>query len=112
MNRPPGDAPIPLPAANPQAVPPPPDGVRRRGAQLRNQNARKLSIYSPHLQPEEAGRIQDLLKVIGLADEIAILRLRIGDLVGRNAPHETLFEALDLLNRLVSTHDRVTSIHW
>ena len=85
---------------------------RPRGGQLGNRNAKKYGIYGQQLDPEEAALLPQLLKVKGMTDEIALLRLRIAAIVRRKAPDETLFEAFDLLNRLVATNERVTSDHW
>ena len=95
----------------PTGVTPQPE-PRPRGGQLGNRNAKRYGIYAQQLDPEDAALLPQLLKVKGLTDEIALLRLRIAGIVSRKAPDETLFEAFDLLNRLVATNERVTSDHW
>ena len=85
---------------------------RRRGGQLRNLNAKRYGIYAQALAPEDAALLPKIIKVKGLTDEIALLRLRIAALVRAKADDDVLFDAFDLLNRLVATNERVSSGNW
>ena len=104
----PDPTPLPTAVSLPDAQAPP----RPRGAQRGTQNAPKHGIYGRHLESDEAELLPELVKVKGVAGEIALVRLRIAGILRRKVSDEDFFEAIDLLNRLVTTHDRVTTFRW
>ena len=83
------------------------DTVRRRGAQPANQNARKHGLYSHLLPAAVAEEMEALIRVYDLKEEIALVRIHIRNLLEARASGEAVMEAIELLNRLVSTNHRL-----
>ena len=81
--------------------------LRRRGGQPNNQNARKEGVYSRFLPASRAEEHQELTKVFGLYEEIALVRMFIRDLLVARAETEDVLTAIELLNRLISTNSRI-----
>lgn len=103
--RTPTPGPITEPAERrPEALEGPISLPRRRGAPLGNQNARR-NLYLDHENLTEA--FLAARETRGLTDEIAWMRIRVKLLLSRNAPNAELFPALELLNRLLLTHNKL-----
>lgn len=88
----------PSPVQQPTPLP------RRRGAPIGNQNARKRGLYEPHEDLRSA--FLAARDTRGAADEIAILRIRIKVMHYRDAPNSEMLHAMEVLNRLLITHNR------
>jgi hypothetical protein len=81
---------------------------RPRGGQPGNQNARKRWRYADLAGGASLGR--RAMTIDGFTDEIALVRARIRTLLETNGPNSELFEALRILARLVSMHNRLTRL--
>ena len=84
---------------------------KRRGAPLGNQNARKHGFYSKILDPQQQETLPAAMKLDGLDQEIAILRLKIKSILA-NDPHnyEVLLLAASSLARLLRTKQRLEKL--
>ena len=75
---------------------------RNKGDQPGNRNARKHGFYSKVLTRSEKLELQKAVSVEGLGDEIALLRLKIFQLLERDPDNLNLvLQASDILGRLV-----------
>ena len=75
---------------------------RNKGAQPGNRNARKHGFYSKVMTRSEKLELQKAVSVEGLGDEIALLRLKIFQLLERDPDNLNLvLQASDILGRLV-----------
>jgi hypothetical protein len=81
---------------------------RGRGGQPGNQNARKHGFYSKTLDEQGKKDYEDAKSVMGLEDEIALIRAKIMGIL-RNDPNNmrVLNEALATLCRLFETHRHI-----
>ena len=80
------------------------DPQRKRGGQPGNQNARKHGLYSKQLPPEQLQQFDDALAVRDLGPEIAIVRVRLNELL--NDPEASP----DLINRTLTVLGRLMNI--
>ncbi len=78
--------------------------LKKRGAPIGNQNARKHGFYSHVLDEEESRDYEIAVEVEGIDEEIALLRVKIKSLV-TNYPENVklIAQALHALERLVRT---------
>ena len=83
--------------------------ARKKGGQPSNQNARKHGFYSRALNEAEKIELEEAILVEGLDDEIALLRVKLKELVG-NFPEnlELQLEAANTLARLVRTRYQIS----
>ena len=80
------------------------DPVRKRGAQLGNQNARTHGFYSKELDETEKQQYEQATEVEGLDAEIALLRVKIQSLVAHDPENVKLItQATNALARLLMT---------
>jgi len=78
--------------------------VRKRGAQLGNQNARTHGFYSKELDETEKQQYEQATEVEGLEAEIALLRIKIQSLVAHDPENIRLItQATNALARLLMT---------
>lgn len=63
---------------------------RKRGGQSGNQNARKHGFYSTALGKDRRSDFRRAKKVIGIDDEIALLRMEIKSLIEKDTPDRRL----------------------
>ena len=80
---------------------------KRRGGQPGNQNARKGGLYSKHMPVARAEEHAEVIRMFGLYEEIALVRMHIRDLLAKRASSEDVIAAIELLNRLLSTQSRL-----
>src|SRR5207237_693179 len=80
---------------------------RRRGGQPANQNARTHGLYSQYLRPDDAEDMPELVRIFGMNQEVALVRLRIRELLAAGASTEDVFKAIEFLNRLIATMARL-----
>jgi len=80
--------------------------TRRRGAQPGNQNARKHGFYSRALEEAEGLELAEAAEVEGLDGEIAVLRLKLRQLL-QDHP-----ERIDLQIRLANTLARLIRVRY
>ena len=81
---------------------------RRPGGQPGNQNARKHGLYSNSLTQEQREALQDARDADHLADEVAILRVKLRSLLAQPDPdYALILRGLDTLARLVRAEDRI-----
>ena len=102
--------PVPSPPPDPQpagGASPSPQPLRRRGARVGNQNARKHGLYSRQPIPNLDEAFVRARSTVGCIDEIARLRLRIKSMAATHAPHDQFLHALEVLNRLLITHHKI-----
>ena len=76
----------------------------KSGGQPGNQNARKHGLYSKQLPPQKLEDYNDALRVSDLGPEIAIVRVRLNELL--NDPEASP----DLINRTLSVLGRLMNI--
>lgn len=85
---------------------PPP---RKRGAPKSNQNARRYGFYSKALDEAEQLDLELVAGVEGIDDEIALLRVKIKTLLGKDPENlRLIMQAMDSLARLVKTRYSIT----
>ena len=78
--------------------------IRKRGAQLGNQNARTHGFYSKELDETEKQQYEQATEVEGLDAEIALLRVKIQSLVAHDPENVKLItQATNALARLLMT---------
>jgi len=83
--------------------------VKKPGAQPKNQNARKHGFYSRAVTEAEKLQLDEASSVEGLDQEIALLRVRLRDLVVNNPDRIDLqFEAANTIARLIRTRYQTT----
>ena len=83
--------------------------VKKRGAPKGNQNARKHGFYSRALTEAEKVELEEAGYVEGIDQEIAILRVKLRDLI-ENQPDriELHLEAANTIARLVRTRYQIS----
>ena len=82
---------------------------RKKGAQPRNQNARKHGFYSEILNDAEKALLEDAASLEGLDEEIAILRVKLREIIVKHPENLQLaFEAANTLTRLIRTRYNIT----
>ena len=80
---------------------------KKRGAPYGNQNARKHGLYSKFLTPEKAEKFEQASGVLNLRREIAVVRLRLDDLLDDpQASSDDILKTLSVLNKLITTQQR------
>jgi len=84
--------------------------MTKKGAQPANQNARKHGFYSRALTEAEKVELDDAACVEGLDQEIALLRVKLRELVEKEPDRIDLhLEAANTIARLVRTRYQITS---
>ena len=68
------------------------------------------TCYSQYIPAQYVEDMEELVRVSGLKEEIALVRLRIRDLLADGSSPNDLIRAIELLNRLISTNHRL--IHF
>ena len=82
---------------------------RNRGGQPGNQNARSHGFYSPALSTREQDALQEASDLKDLRPEIALLRVKIKDLLPYADTHpELLLQAVRTITRMVDVQNRIT----
>jgi hypothetical protein len=82
---------------------------RKKGAQPLNRNARKHGFYSKFLDKDEKALLQKAATVEGLDEEIAVLRLKLQQILTDHPDRADLaFEAGNTIARLVRTRHQTT----
>lgn len=83
---------------------------KKLGAQPKNQNARKHGFYSRALTEAERLQLDEASFVEGLDEEIALLRVKLRELV-ENEPEriDLHLEAANTIARLIRTRYQITS---
>jgi hypothetical protein len=81
----------------------------KRGAPPGNQNARKHGFYSRALDEADKLEIEELTQVVGIDDEIALLRWKLRELI-ENAPDriDLHLQAASTVARLVRTRYQIS----
>jgi uncharacterized protein YjcR len=83
--------------------------MAKRGAPKGNQNARKHGFYSQVLDETEKLNLEQARSLDGLDEEIAILRLKLRDIIESHPEHVQLaFEAANTIARLVRTRYNIS----
>jgi len=83
---------------------------RNKGAQPANQNARKHGFYSRALTEAEKVQLDEASFVEGLDEEIALLRVKLRELVENEPDRIDLYlEAANTIARLIRTRYQITS---
>ncbi len=83
---------------------------KRRGAPLGNQNARKHGYYSKLLTPEQIRRLPRARATDGFDEEVALMRLMMGTLMGQSDRNFTLLvRAMGTFSRMISNTNRIRS---
>lgn len=83
--------------------------MAERGAPKGNQNARKHGFYSRALDEAEKVELEEAGFVEGIDDEIALLRVKLRDLLENHPDRIDLhFEAANTIARLVRTRYQIT----
>ncbi len=86
--------------------------LRRRGAPLGNQNARKHGFYSSVLSPVQLRFLPRATTITGLNDEIGIARVRLASVVSRSPDNvRVLTAAINSLLRLERTKHAIRTRH-
>jgi len=84
--------------------------VKKPGAQPKNQNARKHGFYSRALTEAERLQLDEAGFVEGLDEEIALLRVKLRELVESEPERIDLqLEAANTIARLIRTRYQITS---
>ena len=81
---------------------------RRRGGQPGNRNARTHGFYSSALTPEEQEALQKAIEIKGLQPEIALLRVKLMEIIDNNSDPDVVIRAVRALTRMVDVQDRIT----
>jgi len=79
---------------------------RKKGGQPENQNARKHGFYSKILTEAQKVQLEDAIGIEGLDDEIALLRVKLRDVL------ETHPEYMDLQLKAIATIARLVSVRY
>jgi hypothetical protein len=83
--------------------------MAKRGAPKGNQNARKHGFYSRALDEAEKVELEEAAYVEGIDDEIALLRVKLRDLIEDHPDRIDLhIEAANTIARLVRTRYQIT----
>ncbi len=83
---------------------------KKRGAPKGNQNARKHGFYSQTLNEAEWLQLEQARGVDGLNEEIAILRVKLRELIHTHPDRLDLhFEAANTIARLIRTRYTITN---
>ena len=82
-------------------------GAPGAGAPKGNQNGRKTGAYSRRAEEAMRERIEELLKVEGLTNEIAYMRGWIERAIGEERSMEEIGKAMDVLARLTRTQELI-----
>jgi hypothetical protein len=83
--------------------------MAKRGAPKGNQNARKHGFYSRALDEAEKVELEEAAFVEGIDDEIALLRVKLRELIGNHPDRIDLhIEAANTIARLVRTRYQIT----
>jgi len=82
-------------------------GAPGSGAPMGNQNRLKHGLYSRMASAEARQRIEDLLTVEGLANEIAYVRARVERLIEEGADTDTIDKGLVMLARLTQAQKAI-----
>ena len=81
----------------------------KKGAPKGNQNARKHGFYSKALDKAESLQLEEAQGVDGLDEEIAVLRIKLRDLIENHPENiELALEAANTIARLVRTRYNIT----
>jgi len=92
----------------PEEYPIIPDSKRRRGVSQATRNARKHGYYSSSFSGEDKSNLSQASEIIGLDDEIALLRARLKSVVEHNPDNLRLIcEASSTLARLMRTNQKL-----
>ena len=81
---------------------------RKRGGQSGNRNARTHGFYSSALTPEEQEALQKAIEIKGLQPEIALLRVKLMEIIDNNSDADVVIRAVRALTRMVDVQDRIT----
>lgn len=82
---------------------------RKKGAQPRNQNARKHGFYSAILNDAEKSLLEHAADLEGLDEEIAVLRVKLREVIVKHPQNVQLaLDAANTLARLVRTRYNIT----
>jgi hypothetical protein len=82
---------------------------KKRGAQPRNQNARKHGFYSAILNDAEKSLLERAAGIEGLDEEIAIFRIKLREIMVKHPENVQLaIEAANALTRLIRTRYNIT----
>ena len=80
------------------------EAKRKRGAPLGNQNARKHGLYSTALSPQQLQKLPAAMKLQGLDNEIAVMRLKIHSILANDPDNDSaIVKAAKVLDRMVRT---------
>jgi len=83
--------------------------MAKKGAQKGNQNARKHGFYSLALTEAEKVRLDEASYVEGVDEEIALLRMKLRELIENNPDRVDLhLEAANTIARLVRTRYQIS----
>ena len=83
--------------------------MAKRGAPKGNQNARKHGFYSKALDEADKLQLEEARSVDGLDEEIAVLRIKLRDLIENHPQNiELALEAANTIARLVRTRYNIT----
>lgn len=83
--------------------------MAKKGAPLKNQNARKHGFYSRALTEAEQLEMDEAVYVEGIDQEIALLRIRLRDLVESSPDRIDLqLEAANTIARLIRTRYQIS----
>jgi len=83
--------------------------MAKRGAPKGNQNARKHGFYSKVLSDAESQNLQEAARIEGLDDEIALLRLKLRQLIAQHPENiQIQLKAANTLARLIRTRYDMT----
>lgn len=84
--------------------------MANKGAPAKNQNARTHGFYSQSLTEAEKIELESASGVQGLDDEIAVMRLKLRELI-RKCPdsYELQFNVANILARMVKTRYGITN---
>jgi len=86
------------------------DKKRKKGAPQGNQNARKHGFYSQALSEAEQLNFDSALDCEGLDEEIAILRVKLREIIENHPDHIQLaFEAANTIARLLRTRHSISN---
>ncbi len=85
-----------------------PEIKRCRGGQPGNQNARKHGYYSSVLTREDRAKLKEASDIVGLDDEIALLRARLKSVIEHDPDNIRLIsQAASTLARLMRTNHKL-----
>ena len=81
---------------------------RKRGGQSGNRNARTHGFYSEALTPEERLALQKAEDIRGLQPEIALLRVKLMEIIAHSTDPELMNQVARTLTRMIDIQDRIT----